>query len=249
MTTTRDAQQQAAAELALVAEKCRWTERVVGGPRARVERPAEHASAHQRTLELPRAHVPRRADRSKVRFYFPDSQDLVSPSYDFLRDEYPAHRVRQRDDRYAHEVLSTARRTTASWSASPSWMDPSRVPASTRPPNAPASTAWGSTSSSDSHQASRRSATTARSTTLMKRFLRSRRLETLDFYEECGFDAGVSTDHVVFGFTEDPSSDDVNPDWEARRRLTLRLGRGVHLPMPRPPQLRRTCRRRSRLES
>ena len=43
-----------------------------------------------------------------MKFYFPDSQDLVSPAYDFLRDEYPAHRVRQRDDRYAHEVLAEA---------------------------------------------------------------------------------------------------------------------------------------------
>ena len=43
-----------------------------------------------------------------MKFYFPDSQDLVSPAYDFVRDEYPPHRVRQRDDRYAHEVLSQA---------------------------------------------------------------------------------------------------------------------------------------------
>jgi hypothetical protein len=47
--------------------------------------------------------------------------------------------------------------------------------------------------------------------------------ETLDFYEDCGFDAGVSTDHVVFGFTDDPQAEDVNPDWESRRLLTLRL--------------------------
>ena len=24
--------------------------------------------------------------------------------------------------------------------------------------------------------------------------------ETLDFYDECGFDAGVSTDHIIFGY-------------------------------------------------
>ena len=43
-----------------------------------------------------------------MRFYFPDSQDLVSPTYDFHRDEYSPLRVRQRDDRYAHEVLDAA---------------------------------------------------------------------------------------------------------------------------------------------
>jgi len=40
-----------------------------------------------------------------MRFFFPDSQDLVSPTYDFVHDEYSPLRVRQRDDRYAHEVL------------------------------------------------------------------------------------------------------------------------------------------------
>jgi len=41
-----------------------------------------------------------------VKFYFPDSQDMVSPTYDFHRDEYSPLRVRQRDDLYAHEVLA-----------------------------------------------------------------------------------------------------------------------------------------------
>ena len=34
-----------------------------------------------------------------MKFYFPDSQDLVSPTYDFAQDEYSPYRVRQRDDR------------------------------------------------------------------------------------------------------------------------------------------------------
>ncbi len=41
-----------------------------------------------------------------MRFYFPDSQDQVSPTYDFIHDEHSPLRVRQRDDRYAHEVLT-----------------------------------------------------------------------------------------------------------------------------------------------
>lgn len=40
-----------------------------------------------------------------MKFFFPDAQDVIYPGYDFLTDEYPPHRVRQRDDRYAHEVL------------------------------------------------------------------------------------------------------------------------------------------------
>ena len=40
-------------------------------------------------------------------FFFPDSQDQISPFFDFLAEEHPLHRIRQRDDLYAHEVLKT----------------------------------------------------------------------------------------------------------------------------------------------
>ena len=41
-----------------------------------------------------------------MRFYFPDSQDQIDPSFDFETEERSPFRIRQRDDRYAHEVLS-----------------------------------------------------------------------------------------------------------------------------------------------
>lgn len=41
-----------------------------------------------------------------MRFFFPDSQDQVDPNFDFVREEHHVHRIRQRDDKYAHEVLS-----------------------------------------------------------------------------------------------------------------------------------------------
>ena len=40
-----------------------------------------------------------------MQFYFPDSQDQVDPSFDFITEQRSIHRVRQRDDRYAHEVI------------------------------------------------------------------------------------------------------------------------------------------------
>jgi hypothetical protein len=43
-----------------------------------------------------------------VDFFFPDSQDQIDPSYDFERESSSPDRVRQRDDRYAHEVISPA---------------------------------------------------------------------------------------------------------------------------------------------
>jgi hypothetical protein len=50
----------------------------------------------------------RRRNRRCVIFLFPDSQDQVDPSYDFSRDSSSLDRVRQRDDRYAHEAISPA---------------------------------------------------------------------------------------------------------------------------------------------
>src|SRR5262245_20938568 len=41
-------------------------------------------------------------------FFFPDSQDQINPDYDFDREAWSPDRVRQRDDLYAHEVISPA---------------------------------------------------------------------------------------------------------------------------------------------
>ena len=40
-----------------------------------------------------------------MKFYFPDSQDLVDPSFDFVDEKRSRTRVRQRDDLYAHELF------------------------------------------------------------------------------------------------------------------------------------------------
>ena len=42
-----------------------------------------------------------------MRFFFPDSLDLVDPSFDFVTERRSPDRVRQRDDLYAHEVFET----------------------------------------------------------------------------------------------------------------------------------------------
>src|SRR6267142_1872772 len=45
--------------------------------------------------------------RPRMRFFFPDSQDLVDPSFDFETEERSAIRTRHRDDEYAHEVFAS----------------------------------------------------------------------------------------------------------------------------------------------
>lgn len=40
-----------------------------------------------------------------MKYFLPDSQDLVDPSFDFTRERRSTTRLRQRDDQYAHEVF------------------------------------------------------------------------------------------------------------------------------------------------
>jgi hypothetical protein len=41
-----------------------------------------------------------------VKFFFPDSVDLIDPSFDFVSENRSKGRIRQRDDLYAHEVFA-----------------------------------------------------------------------------------------------------------------------------------------------
>lgn len=157
-----------------------------------------------------------------MRFYFPDSQDMVSPTYDFEHDEYLPTRVRQRDDLYAHEVLDSP--PYHGVLVSKAIVD-------------------GSVAGAGKYSASQR----ARFYRMgVRRFFRLPSNivtmgdngafnyvneevppvsvdETLEFYEECGFDAGVSVDHIIFGYKESAGLDDVDPAWIQRRELTLSL--------------------------
>lgn len=157
-----------------------------------------------------------------MKFYFPDSQDLVSPTYDFQHDEYSPLRVRQRDDLYAHEILDTP----------------------------PYSGILVSKSIVDGAMKGAGKYTSAQRARLYRlgvdRFFRLPKAveslgdngafnyvdelvppvtveETLDFYVGCGFDAGVSVDHIIFGYAPQATFDDVDPAWSERRRITLRL--------------------------
>lgn len=42
-----------------------------------------------------------------MKYFLPDSQDLVDPTFDFERETRSVERLRQRDDLYTHEVFST----------------------------------------------------------------------------------------------------------------------------------------------
>jgi hypothetical protein len=75
-------------------------------PRIEVEAGRARSPVRRGAHALPRR---RRASRRRwggMKYYLPDSQDLVDLSFDFTTERRGVGRVRDRDDRYAHEVFS-----------------------------------------------------------------------------------------------------------------------------------------------
>lgn len=158
-----------------------------------------------------------------MRFYFPDSQDLVSPSYDFIHDEYSPLRVRQRDDRYAHEVLGE--RPYDGMLVSKAIVD-------------------GSVKGSGKYSEAQRNRLYRLG---VERFFRlPDGVETLgdcgafnyateaeppytvdevlDFYVGCGFRAGISIDHVILAYDRDATDATADPEWKRRQAISLDFG-------------------------
>ncbi len=156
-----------------------------------------------------------------MKFFFPDSQDQVSPSYDFVAEEYSPYRVRQRDDLYGHEVLVTP--PYAGMLVSKAIVD-------------------GSVSGSGKYSEAQRSRLYRYG---VHRFFRLPAglealgdcgafnyvnepeppytvVEVADFYEGCGFDSGISVDHVVLAYDRNIGLLDAPYQWSARRLISLR---------------------------
>jgi hypothetical protein len=163
-----------------------------------------------------------------VRFFFPDSQDQVDPSFDFVTEQRSIHRVRQRDDRYAHELLE------------PTPYDGLLV---SKPIVDGLPGVTGKYTVAQRNRLYREGA---------RRFFRLGNGEAalqvmgdcgaftyvrehepvysvddvIDFYDGCGFDVGISVDHVVFGYDaalDVTSTADVPDDWRFRQDLTIDL--------------------------
>ena len=138
-----------------------------------------------------------------MKFFFPDSQDQVDPAFNMISEEHAVHRIRQRDDAYAHEILTSR-------------------PFDGLLLTKPIIDGRGGGSGSHYTTASRqrlyregvreffRLTDTHRDVTTMGdcgAFTYAREFdvpykvdEVIDFYEGCGFDRGVAPDHIIFGF-------------------------------------------------
>lgn len=162
-------------------------------------------------------------------FFFPDSQDLVDPSFDFRTERRAPTRVRHRDDLYAHEVF--AKRAFDGLLVSKGIVDG-------------LSGGAGKYSIAQRHRLLRVGAAE------FFRLIRpgQRRLpvlgdcgaftyvkekvppysvdEVLQFYTACDFDLGISVDHVILDFQprwDSMSLEAVPADLRERQQITLEL--------------------------
>jgi hypothetical protein len=164
-----------------------------------------------------------------MKFFFPDSQDQIDPGFDLITEERSSLRIRQRDDLYLHEALRVP--VIDGLLVSKAIVD--GLPG-----------AAGKYTLAQRHRLYRAG---------VRRFFR---LDTapgprvvsmgdcgsfsyvrdeippytpdqvIDFYEECGFDLGISVDHVILGYDPAADQDRGHPrhsEWAARQRLTLNL--------------------------
>ena len=163
-------------------------------------------------------------------FFFPDSQDQVSPFFDFMAEEHPLHRVRQRDDRYAHETLKVIpyngiliskviidgmKERTGQYSESQRdriYRIGAHKFFRTDLPNGP-SKIMGDCGAF---------AYVDEDTPPYKID------EVINFYESIGLDFGISMDHIVLDYLTEKERDagkEVNPEWARRQELTIEIAK------------------------
>jgi queuine/archaeosine tRNA-ribosyltransferase len=135
-----------------------------------------------------------------MKFIFADAQDMIDPNYDFLNDEFSSDRILQRTDKYPHEVFE--KKPYDGMLLSRGLIDDG---------------VYKSASRAYSAAQSRRMKLQG-----IKRFLRYydgevfgdngafsyhqldvppyKVDETVKYYEDCGFDYGMSVDHIIFQY-------------------------------------------------
>jgi hypothetical protein len=162
-----------------------------------------------------------------MKFFFPDSQDQVDPGFDFITEERDPFRVRQRDDRYAHEVLHPA--PFDGLLVSKAIVDGTTSATTGKYTGAQRHRLY-----SDGAEEFFRLATSTMRLKIMgdcgafsyvtETYPPYTVDEVIDFYDGCGFDYGISVDHVIFQY--EPTVDRNDPraeEWVRRQDITLEL--------------------------
>lgn len=160
-----------------------------------------------------------------MRFYFPDSQDQIDPSFDFETEERSPFRIRQRDDRYAHEVLESS--PYIGMLVSKAIVD--GISGAAGKYSAQQRQRLYRVGIRDFFRLSGEPIDTmgdCGAFTYVREDVPPYSVdEVIDFYESCGFDSGISLDHVILGFDVEAGVDDehIDPEWKRRRALTVDL--------------------------
>ena len=153
-----------------------------------------------------------------MKFFFPDSQDQVDPSFDFETEERSSLRLRHRDDHYVHEEFT--KRPFDGILVSMAMVEQGRYTLAQK------------------HRLHRMG---------VRRFFRldEPEIETmgdcgafsyakqeyppysvpdvLSFYEEFGFDYGISVDHVILGYDLKLDRSNAPAEWKRRQEITIDL--------------------------
>jgi hypothetical protein len=153
-------------------------------------------------------------------FYFPDSQDQIDPEFDFEAEVHPPFHVRQRDDRYAHEIHDLP--PYSGMLISKTMID--------------------GCAGAGRYTAAQRNRLHRLGVHEFFRLPKGLKVigdcggfsyvnedvppvtidEVLDFYESVGVDEGISVDHVILAYQPDPTYEP-KEEWLDRQALTLEL--------------------------
>lgn len=151
-----------------------------------------------------------------MKFFFPDSQDQVDPSFDFVTEERSSARMRHRDDEYAHEVFRHA--PFDGVLVSKAVLDSGRYSLAQKHRmlrsgvrdffriSDPALQTMGDCGAFAYVREDKPPFSVA---------------EVVEFYQTMGFDYGMSVDHIILGY--EASDSNVPADWVDRQALTLKL--------------------------
>ena len=163
-----------------------------------------------------------------MKFFFPDSQDFVDASFNFEIETRSGTRIRQRDDLYPHEILS-----------SPPY-DGILVSKAVVDGHGGGAGKYSSAQRQRFLRVGVREYFRLQASSLQTMgdcgaftYVKERRppysaAEVADFYHDCGFDFGLSVDHIILAYR--PTLDDQLPglesiprEWKERQELTLEL--------------------------
>lgn len=161
-----------------------------------------------------------------MKFFFPDSHDLVDPSFDFVTERRKFSGSRQQSQCYAHEILTEP--PYDGMLLSKAMVDPLEDSKSVR---------YSFT------QVQRLKRLGVREFLRLDRPGLVKRIETMgdcgafsyvnapeppfsienvvEFYMDCQFDHGISPDHVILGYQEDSCDKPIPQEWKDRFEITL----------------------------